>query len=63
MITIANKDDPEEQYLFEQLQYLSLQYERAAKPYIDRLAEIRATQSSIKMVISLEDARLNGFIE
>lgn len=43
----------EERYLHEMLSLLQEQYARAAKPYIDRLAQIHAMRMPAPMIITL----------
>jgi hypothetical protein len=51
----------EEQYLHDQLRFLHEQYEKAAKPYIERLAAIQANRNSISMTLTLAEAERLGF--
>ncbi len=48
----------EERYLREMLAMLREGYEKAAKPYIDRLAEIQAMRPPSPVIIATEQARM-----
>jgi hypothetical protein len=47
----------EEQYCYQALAELRKSYERAAKPYIDRLVTIRSTSSTSSITLTLDQAR------
>jgi hypothetical protein len=50
----------EEQYLVDAIRVLQRDYEKAAKPYFDRLVQIRSMQPPPPMIISLEQAEAIG---
>lgn len=50
----------EEEYLHEVIAALQEQYNRAAKPYIDRLVAIQSMKAPSPMFISTEQATLLG---
>lgn len=62
MISIgtAERIDSEERYLRETLAMLQDSYEKAAKPYIDRLVEIYAMRLPEPMIVTIEQARSLG---
>ena len=55
-------DVMEEVYLREQLAFLKKHYEKAAKPYIDKLIEIQSRRSPRPVMVSLVQARNIGFM-
>ena len=52
----------EERRIFEILDMIQLQYERAAKPYIDRLAELQRLKPAPPTIVTTERAIKLGLI-
>ena len=55
--------DEEERYLLDTLDGLRRSYEKAAKPYIDRLVRIRNARPAQPMIVSIAEAKAAGLID
>ena len=54
---VAEREDAEERYLYERLADLRRSYELAAKPYIERLVQIRSLRPAPSITLTLDQAR------
>jgi len=52
----------EEHYLIEILQRLRLEHEKAAQPYLDRLAMIRSRKEPPSIFVTVEQAQALGIL-
>lgn len=56
-------EDAEERYLRETIAMLREGYEKAAKPYFDRLVAIQSMKPPRPMIVTREQAEAMGFID
>lgn len=50
--------DAEERFLIDQIRTLQLEYEKAAKPYVERLVLIRSLRPAPRFMLSVEQAQM-----
>lgn len=55
--------DAEERYCREMIALLKESYERAAKPYVDRLVKLNSIKPPMPICMSFEDAKAIGLIK
>lgn len=57
MTTVEESLAEHERYLIEQIEFIRREYEKAAKPYFDRLIHIRSLRPKPRIILTMEQAK------